>query len=167
VRPAGYPLASLLSLRERERDDAARALSHALELLAQVTEAQRVAAGEQEQAGAALAAYQPLHGAAVGAGELELRGLHRERLRAARDQARLALQRATEQARAAEAHVDAARASLAAARAAHRAVELHQAEHRARALAAAQAREEDALDEAAQTRARGPRASARGPRTGA
>lgn len=150
---ARYPLASLLALRERERDAAAQTLADAMGTLAHETEQVRLAAEAHARALRDLAAYQLHDGSKVGAAELASRALHRDRLRDLSHQCLQALEQVRGHERAAAADVERARDLLAAARAAHRAVELHHAEHVAAERAAAEAREEDALDEAAQGRA--------------
>ena len=148
-----YPLAALEELRERERDDAARLLADALSTVAQCT-AQADAAAEAHQ--------QVLDGSGVGTGvspralggaDLQLRVAYRQRLAAERDARATELAAARQCVAEAQAAAECAREALAAARAQHRAVTLHHDAHRATQRAAAQAREDEALEEAVRSRA--------------
>ena len=64
---ARYPLASLLALRERERDAAAQTLALAMGTLAEHAEQVRLAAETHARALSDLAAYQLHDGSRVGA----------------------------------------------------------------------------------------------------
>lgn len=157
-----YPLAALEELRGRERDDAARLLADALSTVAQCT-AQADAAAEAHQAALdALAAQQVLDGSGVGTGvspralggaDLQLRVAYRQRLAAERDARATELAAARQCVAEAQVAAECAREALAAARAQHRAVTLHHDAHRATQRAAAQAREDEALEEAVRSRA--------------
>lgn len=157
-----YPLAALEALRERERDDAARQLAEALAAVAERGAQAEAAAQAHQTALDALAAQPVLDGSARGTGavpaplggaDLQLRVAYRQRLVADRDARAAALATARERLAEAQAAAEQARAALASARAQHRAVELHHEAHRATQRAGAQAREEEALEEAVRSRA--------------
>ncbi|MCA9574520.1 MAG: hypothetical protein KC668_03760 [Myxococcales bacterium] len=143
------PLAVLLDLRAQDRDDAARALTVSLEVVASAEGALERAVSAHARAAQALADYRTADGA-HGAAELQTRVAFREQLRARRDERQRAVGAATEAVAAARIATEQARAALAAARAALRAVELHADAHRASERARATARDEDALDDMAQ-----------------
>lgn len=151
---AAYPLEGLLELRARERDEALKEVSRALEVHERCIEGLARAEREREAACAALAAFRPLPGDALVAAELQSRARHRDQLRARRDVAEAGLRDARERVCAAEADVERARDDLAQARAAHRAVELHRSAHLSEVRAVAEARVEEERDEVAQTLAR-------------
>lgn len=149
-----YPLSALEELRARERDEAARLLSHAQDVLSQRTEDVAAAARAHEAALDALAAHQLLSSTPAGGLDLQLRVAYRDRLTAERDARATALEAARAHEADARALVESAREALASARAGHRAVELHHEAHRAEQRATAQAREDEALEEVAALRSR-------------
>lgn len=149
-----YPLLALEELRERERDEAARVLSDAQDVLSQRTEAVASAVRAHQGALDDLAAHQVLSSTPAGGLDLQLRVAYRDRLTAERDARAAALEAARAHEADARARVESAREALASARAGHRAVELHHEAHRAEQRAAAQAREDEALEEVAALRSR-------------
>lgn len=151
-----YPLSALEALRERERDQAARALADAQDALSRCAELVVAAARAHQGSLDALAAHSHSQssGAPVGAVDLQRRAAYRDRLVSERDARATELAAARAREVEAQAHVDGAREALAAARAGHRAVELHHEAHRAEQRAAAQAREDEALEEVASLRSR-------------
>lgn len=149
-----YPLSALEALRERERDQAARALADAQDALSRCAELVAAAARAHQGALDALAAHSQPSGAPAGAVDLQRRAAYRDRLASERDARATELAAARAREVEAQACVDGAREALAAARAGHRAVELHHEAHRAEQRAAAQAREDEALEEVASLRSR-------------
>ncbi len=157
-----YPLAALEELRERERDDAARQLADAISTVAECAARAEAAARAHQAALDALAAQQVLDGSGVATGvspralagtDLQLRVAYRQRLAAERDARATELATARQRVAEAQAAAETAREALAAARAQHRAVTLHHEAHRATQRAEAQAREDEALEEAVKSRA--------------
>jgi hypothetical protein len=157
-----YPLAALEELRERERDDAARQLAEALATVAECSTRAEAAVRAHQATLDALAAQPVLGGSGVGTGasmralggaDLQLRVAYRQRLVAERDARATELAAARQCVAEAQAAAESAREALAAARAQHRAVTLHHEAHRATQRAAAQAREDEALEEAVRSRA--------------